>query len=186
MRVGLVLTHFFMLLLAATAALLLWAWSWREFPDVATPPGTAARLTPRCLALAVADPAARWIPLPGAVQLTARPARGARMLPPPAGWYDARASDLPDLDARRLREGLDGPLRWRPVGADSLELMIPWWPVGARLRVATRGDTLHGRLVGYGDSAGVLPFNGGFHVITWPPVYDVRAIRVPCVSRHAR
>jgi hypothetical protein len=185
MRSGLALTHFVTLLLATSAALLLLAWSPREFPDAAVPPGAVTLLTPRCLALAVADTTARWIPLPRVVRLNAERAGAVPTLPPPAGWYDARVSEPAGADSLRNRDGIDRPLRWRPVGTDSLDLLITGWPVGARARVAIRRYTSHGRLVGYGDSFTFVLFNGSPHLITWPPVYTVRAIRVSCSSTPA-
>jgi hypothetical protein len=165
--------------------LLLLAWSPREFPDAAVPPGAVSRLAPRCLALAVADTTARWIPLPRVVRLTAERAGAVPTLPPPAGWYDAWVSEPAGAYSLRNRDGIDRPLRWRPAGPDSLDLVITGWPVGGRLRVAISSDSSHGRLVGYGDSFTVVLFNGSPHVISWPPVYAVRAIRVPCLSTPA-
>lgn len=179
MRAGPVLLHFFVLLLATTASLLMLGWSERAFPAVPTPPGVVARMAPQCLTLAVADSIASWISVPRAVRLTTSPARRVPKLLSQTAWYDVVVV-VPSVPSNYVGYRADHPPRWRPAGVDSIDLVVPEWPVAVVMRISSHGDTRGGRLVGYGDSAEVLPFNGAFHVISWPPVFSVRATRIPC------
>ena len=180
MRAGLILTHFFVLLLATSACLLLRAAAERRFDPAAGTPAPTTAIAPRCYSLAIVGPdsaSAGWVPLRTPVCLAAAPALG----PGATGWravLSAPPDSARDGYARRA-----APARWRPAGADSLDLIFPDWPVGVRVRIPTAGAVASGRLVATGDSFLVIGFNGGLYAINWPPVYRVRAtlvgIRVP-------
>jgi len=174
MRAGMVLPLFVVLLLTASGSLLVRGAAERRFDPVAGTPPPVTALASRCYTLAIQEPdsTSGWVPLRTPVCLTAAPAAG----PGAAGWNAALAA-APD-SARYRFARYAAPARWRPVGADSLDLHFPDRPVSVRLRIPTAGAVSRGRLIPQGDVSTVIGFKGSLYAINWPPVYRVHAVRI--------
>lgn len=178
MRAGLVLTQFFALFATTTAAILSLAGAERDFELPSRGEGIGPIFAPRCYTLAVVGDSALQarVRLPRRVRLTSEPDTASAKYHP--GWYKITVATS-DTVTNRLGYYMRAP-RWRPVSADSLDIALPGWPIGTRMRFSVLGQSVEGRLVRQGDAFYVLPFNGSWHVINWPAVRTVRATRTSC------
>jgi hypothetical protein len=179
MQQGLVFVHFFALLTSVAAATLSREWSRREFPEL---PGSQNTSSPRCLRLLARDSAANWFPVPPVVALDTTRSSVSTLTASTGDWYAARALVRSNAE-RYAREPVNISPGWGPAGRDSLDITIPGFPESARLRISSKEDTSSGRLVIFGDVSIVLPFNGSNHILNWPPVEFVQAVRIPCLFR---
>ena len=183
MRAGLVLTQFFALFATTTAAILSLAGAEREFELPSCREEIGPIVARRCYTLAVVGDSALQarVRLPKRIRLTSDPDTASAKYHP--GWYQVAVATS-DTVTNRLGYYMHGP-RWRAVSADSLDIALPGWPTGTRMRFSVHGESAEGRLVQQGDAFYVLPFNGSWHVVNWPAVWTVRATRTTCVGERA-
>lgn len=174
MQPGLALTHFLAVFVATSTSLLLLAAAERRFDPLPAPREAASSLGTRCNSVSWLDEdsvAARWVPLPSRVCLTAAPVAGEV-----GGWFVAAP---PRPSSRRAgRAPIVALGSWRPAGTDSVDVRLPGWPVGVRLRLPATDSTGIGRLTATGDAAVVIPFQGSLYALNWPSVYRVRVRRL--------
>ena len=175
-RPGLFLAQYYTLFLVCTGTVLSVAASARQFIEAPGPQSPATALSGRCYALTVDS--TEYLPLPVPKEIVLSGERDTTSVLAPAVWYRARIVAGPTSDPRRGYT-LDTP-HWRPVGRDSLDVQILGWPVTMRMRLATDGQVVSGRLVAFGDVSQVLPFNGSLHMTNWPRVREVRARQILC------
>jgi hypothetical protein len=178
MRAGLLLTQFFALFGTVTAAVLSLAAAEREFDLPSGPQQSVGVVVPRCYTLAIKGDSTvtSYFPWPNRIQLTAKPDEASAQYE--RGWYEVAVA-AKDTITTRLGYYMHAP-RWRPAGLDSLDITLPGWPIVTRMRIPDHDQFAEGRLIAQGDSWQVLPFNGSWHIINWPAVRTVRAVRTSC------
>jgi len=181
MRTGIVLTQFFALFATTTAAVLSLAGAEREFDIPARLQHTDPIFAGRCYSLAVEGDSTMpaHARVPRRVRLTGDTSEAV----PEQRWFKVAVA-VRDTVTSPLGYYMHDP-RWRAVGADSLDIALPGWPIGTRMRLPARGEIVTGRLVRQGDSFEVLPFNGSWHIVNWPAVKVVRAVRTSCEGEQA-
>lgn len=167
MRTGQAVALYFSLFAATTAGILLYATAERDFRLPYGAPRDVASFTDRCFALRFGREFHRDIDpvqqLPTAVRLTA-------MVPADTylhGWYLAESAAADTVS--HSRQFGWGQALWRPAGQDSLDVRYLGWPLGMRLRIPIKGDSLRGRVLLNGDVGG-----------DWPRLDQVVGIIVPC------
>ena len=171
-----VLTQYAALFITVSATVLSVAYAEREFPLPAGSSASAAAIAPRCYRL-VAEPKQGWdVSVPSVIRLT------SESVPEPweRGFYRALYQSADSLP--RYRYDQWGPVLWRPVGQDSLDVYFAGWPTSLRLRIPRADGQVVGRMRVSGDVGSIVPFNGSWHRIDWDPMFRIEATSIACGS----
>lgn len=95
-------------------------------------------------------------PLPTLLRISPEPA-GDRF--PELHWYAGEAR----------RAGVTSPAWWAELDSDSLDVRVPDWPIGVRMRLPSEGAAVRGRVTLSDDV-----------VSDWVAIGEVRAAIAPC------